>query len=272
MSSSGTATIASGTNSTETRLAEARLGAVTTRPANAAPRNRLPASPMKMDAGWKLYRKNPIVAPVSDHATEACTHAPSRANASPRKKDAIAPTPAATPSSPSSRLNALVSATNQNNVTTTLPAYHGVTGRTAPRLSSVTPASSWSRNLSCGRMCPRSSVSPTTSMKIALAARPSAGPAAARSGRTAQPSPTSSVAVARPAAVATAMAMPPSSGVGGFGQRSDDGCVTAPTRSASARAARVSARAASRDVPTIATAATTVLRVPAESTTRPPPR
>ena len=51
VSAMGTATMASGTNSTDTRLPEADAGRVTTNPASTEPMNRLPASPMKMVAG-----------------------------------------------------------------------------------------------------------------------------------------------------------------------------------------------------------------------------
>ncbi len=47
----GTATMASGTNKTDTRLPETEAGDVTTKPASTEPMNRLPASPMKMVAG-----------------------------------------------------------------------------------------------------------------------------------------------------------------------------------------------------------------------------
>ena len=206
---------------------------------------------MKIDAGWKLYHTNPTVAPASDHAAEACAQAPCCAKVSPRKNEAIAPTPAATPSRPSSRLKALVSATNQSRVATTLVACHGVTGKTAPSVRSATPASSWSRNLACGRSRRMSSTNPTTHMNAALSPRPRAGRVVAASDRTAHPFPTSNVAAARPARVANTMATPPSNAVGCLCHRSADGCATAPARTARARTAGVNTRPATSDVPRI---------------------
>ena len=92
----------------------------------------------------------------------------------PRKKAAMAPTPAATPSMLSSRLKAFVRATNQNKVNTTLATYHGDTSSSPPKLSSVTPASSCSTNLSWARRRTTSSSRPTRNINAALRATPSA--------------------------------------------------------------------------------------------------
>ena len=138
---------------------------------------------------------------MSDQATDACHHAPCCANVRPRKNEAIAATPAATPSRPSSRLKALVSATNQNSVASTLTTYDGVTGITAPQLTSATPASSCSRNLIWGRMPARSSARPTRNIAVALTTTPKAGPSLPSQPRQVQASANSHPASARPAAV-----------------------------------------------------------------------
>src|SRR5436309_14742221 len=130
VSNTGTATIVSGTNNTDTRLPEAAVGEDTARPANAEPRKRLPASPMKMEAGGKLYRKNPSAAPPSAQATEACNQAPLFANVMPRKTDATAVTPAASPSMTSRSSKALVTPANQNSAPTTCGPYQGLNRKT----------------------------------------------------------------------------------------------------------------------------------------------
>src|SRR6266853_576139 len=209
VSTSGTATMASGTKRTETRLPEEEFGNETTRPASTEPRNKLPASPIKMLAGWKLYRRKPSEAPVKDHATDACPQAPCFANVSPKKNDATPPTPTATPSKPSSKLKAFVSATKKNRVTSTLAPYQFVKGKIAPRLTRITPASNCQRNFDCARNFTRSSTSPTKNINAALSATPRAGRVVAVSGRKIHPLPASNVAAAKPAAVATTMATPP---------------------------------------------------------------
>ena len=102
-----------------------------------------------------------------------------------------------------------------------------------------------------------SSARPTTNTSPALTMTPMAGPGVVR--RVVHPCPTSRAAMATPAAVASTIATPPNRGVDRLLHRSGEGCVTAPTRSASARAAGVNIRAASSDTPTIPKTANTRL-------------
>ena len=227
-----------GTNITDTRLPD-NDGADTARPASEAPINKLPASPMKTVAGWKLYRKKPSVAPVSAHATEAPSQAPCRARASPRKNDATAATPAATPSMLSSRLKALVIPTNENNVTSALTAYQGVSGKMAPKPTSSKPATTCRMNFSCGRNVTTSSTRPTKNIIAALTPTTAMCP-------TAVPPPTngrfskSATAPSAPTTVPAKIAIPPSNGTGRRFHRFADGCATAPRRFAKAPATGVS--------------------------------
>src|SRR6266571_9151311 len=164
----------------------------------------------------------------------ACSHAPSLVKAGPKKKPPKAATPAATPSSPSSRLNAFVTPTNQNNVTTTFTTYNGVTGRMAPKLTSTTPATTWKRSFTCGRSGETSSNTPTASINAALVRTLSpaliAGPSA---------KPNTATVIEKATAAPRAMATPPSNGVGVLLQRSALGSETMLSRSAALRARRV---------------------------------
>ncbi len=50
---------------------------MTLSPPTSIPMNRLPVSPMKIDAGWKLNSRNPASAPASDHASQTPSTFPS---------------------------------------------------------------------------------------------------------------------------------------------------------------------------------------------------
>ena len=70
-------------------------------------------SPIKIDAGLKLYGKNPIQEPASVAVNNAPGGKPASMDKTIRHKDAIDETPAARPSKPSIKLTAFVMATIQ---------------------------------------------------------------------------------------------------------------------------------------------------------------
>ena len=67
---------------------------------------RLPESPRKIDAGLKLYRRNPSSAPASGTVANASAMLPFNSAPSRIVTVANSPAPAASPSTPSIRLNA----------------------------------------------------------------------------------------------------------------------------------------------------------------------
>src|SRR5258708_25943790 len=72
------------------------------------PISKLPQSPRKIEAGLKLYRRNPLIAPASASVSIRTTSLwPTIATTQLTRVDSNAE-PAASPSSPSIRLNALV--------------------------------------------------------------------------------------------------------------------------------------------------------------------
>ena len=83
--------------------------------ASTIPTSRLPASPMKIDAGCALYTRKAHSAP-SSVASSCVSGAAAVPRTSSRQTHAIAPTPVASPSMLSSRLNALVMPTIQTSV------------------------------------------------------------------------------------------------------------------------------------------------------------
>jgi hypothetical protein len=83
-------------------------------PAKHEPRNRLPESPRKMDAGWKLKQRNPTVAPARMIVTVAGAHEPVVARDDEHRGQREQRSAGREPSSPSMRLNAFVMPTNHD--------------------------------------------------------------------------------------------------------------------------------------------------------------
>src|ERR1043166_4937656 len=168
----GMITIAAGTNSTEMMLVDAWLGYAAPNPASSAPMNSDPESPMKIEAGLKLYGRKPARDPLSARHTAANAGVPSSANVTPRNKDAIAATPTATPSMLSSRFSALVTPMNQKMVTRTLTRCHGVSGYNTPALTMIAAAAPSAISLVDGRSLSLSSANPIANMSDAAAMIP----------------------------------------------------------------------------------------------------
>jgi hypothetical protein len=80
--------------------------------------NRLPLSPIKIWAGLKLYRRKPQIAPASEMETSAPQELPSTREQMKMTIVENSADPAARPSSPSIRLNALVTNTTHKIVST----------------------------------------------------------------------------------------------------------------------------------------------------------
>lgn len=78
--------------------------------------NRLPESPIKMEAGLKLWRRNPSSPPIMTTAATRSTGSLIAPNATARLASAIPATPAASPSTPSMRLIAFITPTIQTSV------------------------------------------------------------------------------------------------------------------------------------------------------------
>src|SRR5437867_326026 len=123
----------------------------------------------------------------------------------------------------SSKLNALVSATNQKTVATTFTTYHGVRANVAPALTSPTPASVWRMNLTWGRSYPTPQTRPPANMK-----RPQTTTAAPRRDAPAPPphlppDPDRAPQPPPPPGAASTTAPPPTKAVGRWSQRSAAG-------------------------------------------------
>ena len=119
-------------------------GCVPDRPATSVsaarfnPRNKLPVSPMKMDAGWKLYTRKPVVAPSRDARYSADGVAPVCVNMpTMRNRPAISAVPAHRPSMLSSRLKPLVIPTIHNNVSMASPTTDPVQCSRSPKNSNA---------------------------------------------------------------------------------------------------------------------------------------
>ena len=80
------------------------------------PTTRLPASPMKIDAGGKLKQRNPSSAPSSSASDPATNHCPMLSAAARKAVVQTAATPALRPSMLSRKLKALVMAAIQRTV------------------------------------------------------------------------------------------------------------------------------------------------------------
>ncbi|OPZ63584.1 MAG: hypothetical protein BWY85_01624 [Firmicutes bacterium ADurb.Bin506] len=85
-------------------------------PATVRPRNSAPASPMKILAGLKLYRRNPVVEPMraADRTSSLAWPLYHAANAMAAAPMAV--TPPAKPSKPSMKLTTFMNATIHNRV------------------------------------------------------------------------------------------------------------------------------------------------------------
>jgi len=80
------------------------------------PRNRLPESPRKIEAGWKLKQRKPTVAPARMMVTVAAPTSPFKLATTNMVVRAKSAAPAARPSRPSMRLKAFVMPTNHATV------------------------------------------------------------------------------------------------------------------------------------------------------------
>jgi hypothetical protein len=109
-SSAGTARIRSGKNSATT-AAVLRMPWIATH-ASSSPSRFDPASPMKIDAGWKLCQRKPTEAPAVSAARMAASSRPGKDSAMIAKVPAaIVHTPAARPSAPSVKFTTFITAT-----------------------------------------------------------------------------------------------------------------------------------------------------------------
>src|SRR6266852_4559894 len=84
--------------------------------ANMNPMNKLPESPKKIVAGWKLNRKNPSVAPASAIAKNATSGFGAISDITNTTTVENTADPAASPSNPSIKLNAFVISSTHNTV------------------------------------------------------------------------------------------------------------------------------------------------------------
>ena len=143
--------------------------------AKAKPRARAPLSPMKIRAGGKLYPRKATHPAASTASSAAASCTPTAAAASRVGTAAMAATPAASPSSPSRRLTALLTPTSHSTVTGTdqgprwamreePPSRDGTEIQSMRRPSPTETAApaSWPRSLAWGDSPRRSSTRPTT--------------------------------------------------------------------------------------------------------------
>ena len=84
--------------------------------ASVKPSTSAPESPMKMRAGKKLWRRNPMHAPATTAERIAASILPSESASIAKVRPAIAQTPDASPSSPSRKLTMFITATIQTTV------------------------------------------------------------------------------------------------------------------------------------------------------------
>ena len=118
-----------------------------------------PQSPMKTDAGWKLWTRKPSAAPAVIAASTPAASRP-RSKAMIAKATAeIAQTPAARPSTPSEKLTTFITATMPSTVSGPPKSPNSSAPRngkvmfstTTPALTSTSAASTWPASLAHGR-------------------------------------------------------------------------------------------------------------------------
>ena len=239
----GTITISPGRSSAAGEPAGVPAVATRLRPPIVKPRNRLPASPMNIRAGWKLCSRNPAQAPATAAERRAASTAPMLTKSSAWASAAMAATPAARPSMLSSRLNALVSATSHSSESSTSHQTMPVTGSRRPVETTAAATRSCAVSFVCGLRGRRSSVSPTRTQAAPPATTTRSGEAAPSAGAIAAHAPSAS-------------ARPPNSGIVRRCHRSSRGRATAPSRCASG-AQRNAARAATTAAPRAVTTRST---------------
>ena len=187
-----------------------------TSPASANPRNRLPTSPIKMRALGKLWGRNPRQAPASASAgthTSGCP--PSQPNPA-SARPAMAASPQARPSMPSSRFMALEDPTRKNNVSPRARPVAGMVPKRTPSPAAMAAPANSHRSLCSGEICLASSNSPAPATTAAPASSPSSG--GSRTNGSSRPPPTArspaSQATTSAAPNPASMASPPVRGTG----------------------------------------------------------
>ncbi len=192
------------------------------------PRQRLPASPMKMVAGAKLWTRKPAQAPPMATASSARSIRPEPAKTNASARPAIPATPAARPSMLSIMFSAVDSATSHRIAISVSAQTTPLTGRRSPLDTATVAMTSWAVSLVCGLNGRRSSSRPSTTQ----AAPPMTSP---RTGGDRWPAGT------RPMAAPAATARPPSIGTGRRCHRSPRGRATTPSWCASGAHSHVAA-------------------------------